>query len=153
MPVSFVTRTFLWTMGRAFELPKSAPNLIVTTPLGQMYECGALMVAATAASEGWRVTYLGPNLPAAEIAEAVRQNQAKAVALSLVYPADDPTVRHELETLRHSLPAAVVLLVGGRVTDSYHTILEAIGAVRLQDMWSLRATLHSLRAEYPPAST
>ena len=48
-----------------------APGIVVTTPAGQTHEFGALFAAATAASEGWRVTYLGPDLPADDIATAV----------------------------------------------------------------------------------
>jgi methylmalonyl-CoA mutase cobalamin-binding subunit len=61
-----------------------------------MHKPGALIVATIAASDGWRVTYLGPSLPAEEIAGAAHQNRARAVALSLVYPGDDPFLRGEL---------------------------------------------------------
>ena len=67
-----------------------APVLVVATPAGQVHELGALLVGATAANLGWQVTYLGASLPAAEIAGAAQQRRARAVALSLVYPEDDP---------------------------------------------------------------
>ena len=61
----------------------------------------------TAANLGWQVTYLGASLPAAEIAGAAQQRRARAVALSLVYPEDDPRLAGELTRLRESLPAEV----------------------------------------------
>lgn len=143
---SAVVRTFLGNMRGGFEILASAPNLIVATPAGQVHELGALIVAVTAASEGWRVTYLGPNLPAEEIAGAAQQNEAKAVTLSIVYPADDPRLRDELRKLRRCLAEETVLLVGGRAAGSYSDVLGAIGAVKLNDMASLRAKLESLRS-------
>jgi len=146
---SAVVRSFLGTLEGAYQVTDSAPHLVVTTLAGQLHELGALIAAATAASEGWRVTYLGPNLPAEEIAGAVQQNRAKALALSIVYPADDPHVTRELEKLRRYLPEEVVLIVGGRAADAYSDVLDTIGAIRLQDMPSLRVKLEALRSGQP----
>ena len=68
-----------------------------------MHEFGALLVAASVAAEGWRVTYLGTDLPAEDIGEAAVRTRADAVALSLVYPAGDVAVGDELRRLRQSL--------------------------------------------------
>ncbi len=145
--VSAVVRTYLGNMRGGFDIPASASSLIVTTPAGQVHELGALMVAAIAASEGWRITYLGPNLPAEEIAGAAQQNEAKAVALSIVYPANDPRLRDELSKLRRCLAKEVILLVGGRAAGSYRDVLGEIGAEMLNSMPSLRVKLESLRSE------
>jgi methylmalonyl-CoA mutase cobalamin-binding subunit len=112
-----------------------------------MHELGACLVAVTAASEGWQVTYLGVNLPAEEIAGAARQRQAKAVALSVIYPADDPSLVQELRKLRGYLPADVVMIVGGRAAVGYREVLDAIGAIRLDTLTSLRTTLEMLRTQ------
>jgi methanogenic corrinoid protein MtbC1 len=117
----------------------------VTTPSGQLHEIGALLAAATAASEGWRATYLGPSLPADEIAAAVRQNGARAVALSIVYPTDDPHVRTELQRLGQLVGRDAVILVGGRGASSYRSALEAAGARYLPDYHKLREALESIR--------
>ena len=59
-----------------------------------------MLVAAAANEMGWRVAYLGTSLPSAEIAGAAIQNNARAVALSIVFPGDDPNLPKELEGLR-----------------------------------------------------
>lgn len=146
---SAVVRGFLGSHREAFNYSDTAPTLVVTTPAGQLHELGALLVAAAAASEGWRATYLGPNLPAEEIAGAAEQNAAKAVALSIVYPADDPRLGYELEKLRRYLRDGVALFVGGRATESYLKILAAIGAVRLASIPSFRAALKALTSREP----
>ena len=69
---------------------------LVATPAGQRHELGALMVAVAAATDGWKVTYLGADLPAAEIAATALQRKARAVALSIVHPVDDPNLPGEI---------------------------------------------------------
>lgn len=106
----------------------AAPRLAVTTPSGQLHEIGALMAAIMAAMDGWSATYLGPNLPAQEIALAVERMGALAVALSIVYPSGDPGVVQELRLLRRELGPEVQILVGGRAAPSYAEALREIGA-------------------------
>jgi methanogenic corrinoid protein MtbC1/DNA-binding transcriptional MerR regulator len=143
---SATLRAFLTTMMHRASVDEAAPCIIVTTPAGQVHEIGALLVAVTAAWEGWRVTYLGSNLPAEEIAAAARQNGARAVALSLVYPLDDQRLRDELRMLRSHLAEDVEVLVGGRAVEAYRPALEAVGAVLLPDLDHLHEELERLRS-------
>ncbi|HTI70019.1 MAG TPA: cobalamin-dependent protein, partial [Candidatus Limnocylindria bacterium] len=128
----------------------TAPVLVVATPAGQVHELGALLAAAAAANLGWHVTYLGASLPAAEIAGAARQSRARAVALSLVYPEDDPRMEGELTRLRESLPPAVTLLVGGRAAPAYRNTLKRIGAVQINDLARFGEALDGLRKPAAP---
>ena len=146
-----VTRSFLGNVRSAYDVPETAPGVVTTTPVGQLHELGALMASATASAEGWRVTYLGPNLPAEEIAAAARQNQARAVALSIVYPTDDPRLEPELQKLRRLLPGDVALLIGGRAAVNYRTTLEMLGVQLIKDMASFSAILEALRVPAVPA--
>jgi methylmalonyl-CoA mutase cobalamin-binding subunit len=123
----------------------AAPNLVVATPAGQLHEFGALLAAATAAAEGWRVTYLGASLPAEDIAAAAAQTRARAVALSIVYPAGDRAVGHELRRLGSLLPKDATLVVGGAASPSYRAVLEEIGATAVGDLADFRTQLRVLR--------
>jgi methylmalonyl-CoA mutase cobalamin-binding subunit len=142
---SAVVRSFLWSLKGSVEQSAYAPILIVATPVGQWHEIGALIVASTASAEGWDITYLGANLPTQEIAAAVQQQSAKVVALSLVYPADDPRIRQELVTLRRYVGQDIEILIGGSGSVGYKDVLQDIGAVCLDDMAHLRTHLESLR--------
>ena len=93
---------------------RGAPGIVVATPSGHRHEIGAMVAAAMAAVEGWRVVFLGADVPAVEIARAAREVEARAVALSLVYGPDGSSPEDELERLRSELPASVAVLVGGR---------------------------------------
>ncbi len=143
---SAVVRTMLDDLSTNTELTALAPKIVVTTLTGQLHEIGALIAASTAASGGWNVVYLGVNLPAEEIAAAVQQHGAKAVALSLVHPADDPRVPDELLKLRRYLSRDIEILIGGRGSHGYKAVLENIGAVHLHDLTDLRNYLETLRS-------
>jgi MerR family transcriptional regulator, light-induced transcriptional regulator len=142
---SAVIRIFLGHAARPFAASDNSPVLVVATPSGQLHELGALLVSASAANLGWHVTYLGASLPAAEIAGAAKQNRARAVALSLVYPEDDPRIEGELTRLRELLPEGMPLLVGGRAMPAYSKTLEQIGAWQTHDLVHLCSTLEDLR--------
>src|SRR5689334_15620845 len=126
---SSVVRSFLGGMQGAYHPEISAPHLVVTTPPRQRHELGALLAAATAAGEGWQVTYLGPDLPMEEIAAAAHQKGARAVGLSITYPPDDPLLIDDLRRLRRLLGAQTALIVGGRACPAYAAVLREIGAV------------------------
>jgi len=145
---SAIVRNALSSIVLSRHLPRNGPGLVVATPSGQIHELGALVVAATAASVGWRVTYLGADLPVADIAGAVRTTGASAVALSLTHPADDPQMPGNLQVLRAALPPRTALIVGGIAAPSYATALADSGALLLRNMASLRTILLSLRAEH-----
>lgn len=142
---SVVIRIFLGHAAKPFAGAENGPVLIVATPAGQLHELGALLVAAAAANLGWHVTYLGVSLPAPEIAGAAKISRARAVALSVVYPEDDPYLEGELTTLRHLLPPEVILLAGGRAMSAYSDILEKIGALQIKDLTHLCSTLDEIR--------
>jgi methanogenic corrinoid protein MtbC1 len=142
---SAVIRVFLGHAARPFAGTDGAPAIVIATPAGQIHELGALLVGAAAANLGWHVTYLGPSLPAAEIAGAARQNRARAVALSLVYPEDDARLESELTRLHELLPTDVAVLVGGRAMPAYRETLEKIDAIQIKDLAHLCSTLDELR--------
>jgi methylmalonyl-CoA mutase cobalamin-binding subunit len=91
------------------------------------------------------VTYLGPNLPAREIADAVRRSRAQALAVSVIYPADDPLLNGEFLTLRTMLGAKIPILVGGRSVSSYAEALTQIDATVVGSLHELSTALQSCR--------
>jgi len=129
----------------------ASPAMVVATPAGQVHELGAVLVTFAARSQGWHAVYLGASLPAAEIAGAALSNRALAVALSIVFPADDPALPGELEALRKALPAGVMILTGGRAARAYEGVLQRMGAVMVGDLPQLFDILGQLRQQ--PAGT
>lgn len=140
-----VVRTLLGTMYQEFDISAARPNFVIATPQGQHHEIGALIAGTTAASEGWQVTYLGTNLPVEEIIGCAVQNSAKAVGLSITYPTDDPRLANELRKLRRGIQEPVALFVGGAGAGAYDLVINAIGALRIDDMPTFRTELETLR--------
>ena len=148
---SAVVRSFIGNLRASFQVSATAPHVVATTPAGQLHEMGALFASVVATSEGWNSTFLGPNLPAEEIAGAVAQKGAKAVLLSIVYPGDDPHLGGELVKLRRLLGDDIALLAGGRAAPQYRRFLDQAGAVTFASLSELRDSLNSLRQETVPA--
>jgi DNA-binding transcriptional MerR regulator/methylmalonyl-CoA mutase cobalamin-binding subunit len=138
-------KIFVGDVNRQYATPMNAPRLIVTTPVGQLHELGAVMAAATAANLGWRPIYLGPSLPAHEIAGVARRNEAAAVALSIVYPDDDPNLENELASLVSLLPEATRILSGGRAARSYIDALLRLGILHADSLDELGRQLDAIR--------
>jgi DNA-binding transcriptional MerR regulator/methylmalonyl-CoA mutase cobalamin-binding subunit len=125
---------------------REGPSIVIGTLSGQRHELGALLCSAVAAEEGWRVVYLGGDLPAEELARAVSARQATVVALSMVYPPGEPRIAAELRKLRTLLPE-VRIVVGGSSAGSYSATLSEIGAVWLAELSALRPALADLVPE------
>lgn len=131
---SAIIRTFLSTTQNPLESASTtAPMLIVTTPSGQRHELGAMLALAAVREAGWNTLYLGPDLPAEEIAGAALKQDARGVLLSLVYPAADPATADQLRRLRSLVGIDLPILVGGQASGSYAGVLDEIDAVRVED--------------------
>jgi MerR family transcriptional regulator, light-induced transcriptional regulator len=142
-------KVLLGDLTRQFAPPLTAPRIVVGTPTGQLHELGAIMAAATAANLGWRPIYLGPSLPAHEIAGAALRNEAAAVALSIVYPEDDPNLARELTDLARLLPANTRIMAGGRAAGAYFDTLVRIGALYAGSIEEFADQLDALRRRAP----
>jgi hypothetical protein len=116
-----VIRNHVDALLASMRYPANAPSIVVATPAGQLHEAGALIVAVATALEGWRPIFLGSNLPADEIAGAVKESGTRAVALSLVFPFDDPKLPAALSRLNPSLPS-----------DRYWYLPASVGSVAVR---------------------
>jgi len=124
--------------------PSAKARVVVATPVGELHEFDALLAALSAAVEGWRVTYLGTNLPAEHIAKAAGLTKARAVAVSVEYRAIDPALGDEFRRLRRALPKRVALVVVGSASSSYSAALDKIGVIRPVDLADFRSHLRTL---------
>jgi len=138
---SAVVHRALGAIVRSLAPMPDAPGIVVGTPMGQRHELGALLVAACAADAGWRVTYLGADLPGAEIAHAAERVGANVIALSIVHPAADAHLQADLDSLADVLPPGRQLVLGGSSAASYARNLQTRGVVELDSLAALRGFL------------
>jgi len=129
-----------WTMSQ-LTVPVDAPVIVAATPSGQRHEMGALMCGILAASNGWRIEYLGPDLPVADIVRAATETGAIAVALSVVHRTTGDSLPTEIQALRNSLDGDVEILIGGREGWRHRNALRGIGATTLNSLEDFRDNL------------
>ena len=137
-------RSFLWDMIRGVELSENAPKIVLATPVGQWHELGLMVAAAEAAECGWQPIYLGPNLPAEEIAHAVEHTGARALALFIAHSLDAGRLPQELKNLHRYLNTSAHLLVGGKGCESLKVVLDKIGAQHIEEIGQFRDQLQLL---------
>lgn len=90
-----------------------APSILIATPAGERHAIGAALVGAHAAVEGWRVIFLGADLPAIDIVDSAIASDVDIVALSVLYIEDAERVTGEILAIRSRLPLKIPLFVGG----------------------------------------
>ena len=139
-----VVRAFLWSMWHRAPHGPEAPALVVATLAGQRHELGALLAAGIAADCGWRVVYLGCDLPAEEIALAVQTSQGAAAFLSLVYPPLDPRLMDELRRLRQLIGEKLPLAASGWAACDSSKALAGLGVRVVTDPEDLQQFLESV---------
>lgn len=148
---SVVIRRFLeWLLGTV-NVEGGAPVLVAATPAGERHELGALLAAVSAAAEGWRAVFLGPDLPADEIAGAALRLEAEVVALSIVDPAQAGHAPAEVLDLRERLPASIRLVVGGPEELTAGVEKEVSGIMVMGSMEEMREALRGAGLRRGPA--
>jgi DNA-binding transcriptional MerR regulator/methylmalonyl-CoA mutase cobalamin-binding subunit len=116
--VSSSVRRHLGLIVDTFERAARRPTSMVFATLpGERHELGLLMSAMVCASRGFRVHYLGPELPPPEIARYANETGAGVVALSLLLEDSLPQVVSQLGELRAALEPGVAIWLGGRAVQ------------------------------------
>lgn len=141
---SAVIRSLTYILRNNHPCPENAPRMIVSTPIGQLHELGALLAAIIAELNGWSVTYLGANLPSEEIAAAVKFTHAKVVTLSISFHTDDLVIPREIRRLRRLIGHQVELVVGGRSACYYEAVLDEVGVLKIQSYEHFRVLLEDI---------
>ncbi|MBT8467889.1 MAG: MerR family transcriptional regulator [Deltaproteobacteria bacterium] len=114
---STVMRGLLFALMRLYPANDSRRRAVVATPAKEDHELGALMVSMLAAMHGWSVLYLGPDLPAEEIAYAVTDTNADLLMLSITNLKPKESQR-EIAAIEAAIPERVRVLVGGRAANA-----------------------------------
>jgi DNA-binding transcriptional MerR regulator len=108
--ISAIIRSVLGSLLRASGRPDTSPKIVFATPAGERHELGLLCAALLTASARYGVLYLGPDLPAADVAHAATTVGAHVVIVGLTTPG--AVTRGEAKQLTRLL-AGVELWVGG----------------------------------------
>jgi len=140
---TLVTRNFLMSMLRATYISDPSSKIVIATMVGQWHDIGALIIALTAAENGWRPLYYGPNLPSEEIATGVKHSGARALAISIIYLLEQEPLVEELRKLRRYIGADLPLFVGGGAVEAHLQVLKEVKAKYISDIDNFREQLNS----------
>jgi methanogenic corrinoid protein MtbC1 len=110
-------RGLLFSLMRLYPANDSRRLAVIATPAKEDHELGALMVSMLAAMHGWTVLYLGPDLPAEEIAFAVTDTNADLLMLSITNLKPRASQK-EIAAIEAAIPEHVRVLVGGRAASA-----------------------------------
>jgi DNA-binding transcriptional MerR regulator len=105
----------------------SGPLLVCGCLPGERHEWGLLATLAILQDEGWRVQYLGPDLPVPELVGAAWKLSPAVAALSGSNPATVQASLPALSALPGKLPPNTVAAIGGRGVEPHAKLLRRHG--------------------------
>jgi MerR family transcriptional regulator, light-induced transcriptional regulator len=130
---SNLVRGLLSSLMRLYPPNEHAESIVFVTPSGERHEFGLLLAALVAATRGWRVIYLGADLPAPETAHALRLSGSRYLALSLATP-HDWQINRDIEELAGLLPPGIRVWVGGAEAPAYRQVFDREGWIIIRDL-------------------
>ena len=103
--------------------------MVVTGVAGEMHQIGANLVADAMEAQGWRVRFLGSNLPHSSVLAAIKECSANVLCISTTIVANLPSVVELVETVRNNLSEHVPRIVlGGAAYRRAPQFAKEIGA-------------------------
>jgi len=111
--ISSAVRKQLSSVLDTYSRIADGPVMVLSTPAGERHELGILMCALLAASKNLRCHYLGPDLPAAELATYATRVRADVVVLSVLMTDDLAGMTTQVGQLGQLLPESIEIWGGG----------------------------------------
>ena len=136
-----VVQPFLKELARNFPCADNAPVAAFATPPSQPHELGTLFAVAVTAAEGWKVHYLGGDLPVDDLAAACHKLQPRVLGLGITLAEERAQLLSSLNRLRRQLDPTIQLLVGGEGARHFHDEFKLLRAQHIADLGHLQAVL------------
>ncbi len=133
--ISELLRNILGSMMRLFRPSGPAVRVLLATPAGEAHEFGILSAAMLMSMEGLEPIYLGPDLPALEIAQAAEIVAARAVLLGITIINENTA--DEVRALAAAMPEDRELWIGGARAGDLDVSGPGRKAVLLKDLPAL----------------
>jgi len=106
-----------YVMAQIYEPPdnlgEGKGRIVLTGVEGELHNIGAVMVGDLLESDGWRVRFLGTNLPTSSILSAVRDTLPSHVGISATMLFNVAAVRQLIAAIRAEFDSRIRVLVGG----------------------------------------
>jgi methanogenic corrinoid protein MtbC1 len=125
------TTRMVMTQLRSFALllPCHGKTVLAAAVAGNQHDLGVQAIADFFEMDGWRVVFLGANVPLEDLVQAVETFSPDLVALSVSLTIQLPTLKATMDAIRRSDRArAARILVGGHVFDGVANLAMEVGA-------------------------
>lgn len=112
------------------RMPRAASTgrtVLIASVAGNLHDIGPRIVADHFEMSGWRAIFLGANMPATDLVQAVADFEPDVVALSAGLGINVRAVAQAVEAVRSAFPA-VPVLVGGRPFALVDDLWKDVGA-------------------------
>jgi len=110
---AFIREQLITMLNRLESGPVGGPVAVCAGFPGETHEIGLLAVAVKLALRGWRVAYLGADLPLEELAGILLSRNAELICQSIMTPRDANELRGYASRLLHMVPTSTVVSLGG----------------------------------------
>lgn len=106
-----------------------APEITCATPPGEHHELGLLGLALRLAIRGFRVVYLGVNVPTGDLIDHVNRRMPAALCLSVIHTRPRGELLDYARQLRERIDPKVRLAIGGRAADDDGLVVPGVSFV------------------------
>jgi methanogenic corrinoid protein MtbC1 len=112
-----------------FATKKNNHSMVATSVSGELHEIGMRMVTDFLEMEGWDTYYLGANTPTESILRAIKDRNAKIIAISATIPFHVSKVTELVTQIRaYTFGSPVKIMVGGYPFNISHGLWQQVGA-------------------------
>jgi methanogenic corrinoid protein MtbC1 len=125
--------------------PAQDGAVLLATPPGERHEIGILLAAMIIADAGFKVYYLGIELPSNEVVEAARRSRAVLIGIGLVNGENRKQATASVRTMEESLPGHAELWLGGRAAPAVARELGTTRALVIPDLPTMDREIRRLR--------
>lgn len=110
---AFIREQLITLLNRLESGPPGGPLAVCAGYPGEPHEIGLISVAVKLALRGWRVAYLGADLPLEELAGVLLTRDAELICQSILTPRDPAEMNAYAARLLHLAPPKTVVALGG----------------------------------------
>ena len=122
----------LFSMLHAYPLRNRAPYILIGCAPNESHEIGSLMMAVLLRSEGYRVEYLGPDIPVEDLVEYASGEKPDMIILSATSKETALELKN-VEELLQSIKPRPIFGYGGRIFWVERALQQKIGGTYLGD--------------------
>jgi MerR family transcriptional regulator, light-induced transcriptional regulator len=116
----------LLSLLQAYPARRNAPSILIGCAPMEQHELGSLMMAVLLRSEGYRVEYLGPDLPVLDLVDYASYENPAMIILSASLEDSAHELRRIQEMLQSKVRPAPIFGYGGRAFDLHPELIKQV---------------------------